>query len=134
LSDPMRNVPPGIQIMLWGDAACAERGRVAAMSVSLMGAYLPSKRPSQPAFERDPETQSHSHGGHLLTSAARSCAIALSPTSSVATLAGRCPDPDCQPHCCCACRDHALSELGARVALPLRGALGVRTPPGAPAS
>src|SRR5258708_16276442 len=36
-----------------------------------------------------------------------------------------CPDPDCQPHCCCApqgCRDHALSALGAS-ALPLRGAL-----------
>ena len=36
-----------------------------------------------------------------------------------------CPDPDCQPHCCCApqvCRDHALSALGAG-ALLLRGAL-----------
>src|SRR5262249_18482882 len=36
-----------------------------------------------------------------------------------------CPDPNCQPHCCCApqgCRDQALSELGAR-ALALRAAL-----------
>src|SRR5262245_53598908 len=36
-----------------------------------------------------------------------------------------CPDPDCQPHCCCApkgCCDLALSELGKR-ALPLRAAV-----------
>src|SRR5262245_41399108 len=51
--DPMQNVPPGIQIMLWGGTACAERDGVAAMSVSLMGAYLPSKRPYSP-FGRSP--------------------------------------------------------------------------------
>src|SRR5262245_1843250 len=43
-----------------------------------------------------------------------------------------CPDPDCQPHCCCGpqgCCDHALPELGAG-ALPLRGALAaLRTAP-----